>query len=53
VFPDAPGRLTLLPVVLLTNGRTASAAEVLAGALQGNQRCAAVVALCPTVYSTR
>jgi hypothetical protein len=47
VFPDAPGRLTRLPVVLLTNGRTASAAEVLAGALQGNQRCAAIAALLP------
>ncbi|KAK9837070.1 hypothetical protein WJX81_000274 [Elliptochloris bilobata] len=42
VFPDAPGRLTALPVVVLTNGRTASAAEVLAGALQGNHRAVLV-----------
>jgi C-terminal processing protease CtpA/Prc len=38
VFPRQPQRLTARPLVLLVNGGTASAAEVLSGALRGNHR---------------
>lgn len=38
VFPTQPGQLTKKPVVILTNSSTASASEVLAGALHGNNR---------------
>ena len=44
VFPGRPGQLTAKPLVLLVNSRTASAAEVLTGALRDNHRCAGVVA---------
>ena len=40
VFPGRPGQLTAKPLVLLVNSRTASAAEVLTGALRDNHRCA-------------
>lgn len=38
VFPTQPGQLTKKPVIILTNSSTASASEVLAGALHGNNR---------------
>ena len=38
VFPKQPSRLTTKPVVILVNSATASAAEVLTGALHDNHR---------------
>ena len=38
IFPSLPGLLTSKPVVVLTNASTASASEVLTGALHGNGR---------------
>lgn len=37
-FPALPGTLTARPLVLLTNSATASASEVLVGALHDNNR---------------
>ena len=38
MFPSLPGTLTRKPLAVLVNGSTASAAEVLAGALRDNGR---------------
>lgn len=42
IFPNLPGQLTDKPIVLLLNGSTASASEVLAGALHDNNRAVTV-----------
>jgi C-terminal processing protease CtpA/Prc len=41
-FPSLPGTLTTRPLVVLTNASTASASEMLAGALADNGRCVAL-----------
>ncbi|KAK9805537.1 hypothetical protein WJX72_003921 [[Myrmecia] bisecta] len=42
IFPSLPGVLTRKPVVLVTNSSTASASEVLTGALRDNHRAVVV-----------